>query len=237
MSQTTLRRAQVYQFLSQVFLYPNENWVEDLPLLGDILAEMDLPAELGFPVVDRHYSLAELQVEHRLAFGLTGSLCYETEFGLPHEFRQSQELADIAGFYRAFGFQVGGLVRERPDHLAAELEFMYLLALKEACAEEERSQEKAEICRQAQARFLQDHLGQWIGLFAQSLARSTAERSPYPAETALYPALAQLAWQFVQADAARLGVELRPRQLASTRPTPLAPDLSCGECLAAQGQQ
>ena len=39
MSQTALRRAQVYHFLSQAFLYPDENWVEDLPLLAEILEE------------------------------------------------------------------------------------------------------------------------------------------------------------------------------------------------------
>jgi nitrate reductase assembly molybdenum cofactor insertion protein NarJ len=237
MSQTAFRRAQVYQFLSQVFHYPTENWVEDLPLLRDVLAEVNLPVAWNFQLAAWDYSLESLQAEHRLAFGLTGSLCYETEFGLPHEFRQSQELADIAGFYRAFGFQMGGPVRERPDHLAVELEFMYVLALKEAYAGENGTAEQVEICQEAQAGFLQDHLGQWIGLFAQSLAHSSAVRSDRPGETALYPALAQLAVDLVHADAARLGIELKPRQLAGIHPTPLAPDLACGECLAAQDRQ
>ncbi|NIN98480.1 MAG: hypothetical protein GTO49_26570, partial [Anaerolineae bacterium] len=43
--------------------------------------------------------LADLQAEYRSVFGAVGSLCYETEYGLPHEFRQSQELADLNGFY------------------------------------------------------------------------------------------------------------------------------------------
>ena len=237
MSQTALRRAQAYHFLSQAFLYPDENWVEDLPLLAEILEEAGLLAGWDIQPTAWNYPLEALQAEHRLAFGLTGSLCYETEFGLPHEFRQSQEMADIAGFYRAFGFQVGGLVRERPDHLAVELEFMYVLALKEAYAGESGTAEQVEICQDGQAKFLEDHLGQWMGLFAQSLARSSAERADQPAHAAPYTVLAQLADEVVRADAGRLGVELKPHQLAGIRPTPQAPDLACGDCLAAQSQQ
>lgn len=222
---TAIRRAQVYRFLADVFLYPTENWLDDLPLLADILRDLNFGIwNLEFESLN----LPALQAEYRRAFGLVGSLCYETELGLPHEYRQSQEMADIAGFYRAFGFNIGGKVRERPDHLAAELEFMHVLALKEAYAFENGVAEHLEICAEAQCKFLQEHLGKWVGLFAKSLARSAADGP--------YVALARFASAFVEADARRLGVTVERRPLAAVKPTPLAPELSCEACPIAPGQ-
>jgi DMSO reductase family type II enzyme chaperone len=215
----TIRRAQVYGFLADAFLYPADNWTDDWPVLAEIMRELGgAHAELDVEPV----GLAELQAIHRRTFGLTGSLCYETECGLPHEFRQSQEMADITGFYRAFGFDLGGVTRERPDHLAAELEFMHVLALKEAYAFNGGNAEHVEICIDAQRKFLKDHLGRWVSLFAQALAQ-TAGLAPYVA-------LAQFTAAFVEADAKRLGVELEPRTLAAVKPTPLGPPMSCGGC-------
>ena len=228
MSQTALRRAQVYHFLSQAFLYPDENWVEDLPLLAEILEEAGLLAGWDIQPTAWNYPLEALQAEHRLAFGLTGSLCYETEFGLPHEFRQSQEMADIAGFYRAFGFNIGGKVRERPDHVSAELEFMHILALKEAYAAENGVAEHVEICVEAQRKFLQEHLGQWVGLFAESLKQSATDGP--------FVALARFGSTLVLADAGRLGVTVEQRPLAGIKPTPLAPEISCEACPVVVGQ-
>lgn len=236
MSETPFRRAQVYSFLSHTFLYPEENWLEELPLLAGIWEDLRIPTAREFRAGAWNISLEQLRAEHRLAFGLTGSLCYETESGLPHEYRQSQEMADIAGFYRAFGFQVGGLVRERPDHLSVELEFLYVLCLKEAYAREKGTAEQVEVCQEARAKFLQDHLGQWIGLFAQSLERSTAERSASPEEDSPYLFLARLTEAFIRADADGLGVVIKPRQLAGLQLTPLPADLSCGDCPVPQGQ-
>ncbi|MBI3244687.1 MAG: molecular chaperone TorD family protein [Chloroflexi bacterium] len=230
-TEIAIRRAQVYRFLADVFLYPTENWLEDLPLLADIVRDLNAPAlEVGrldcggdFGILDFGiWDFPALQAEHRRAFGLTGSLCYETEVGLPHEFRQSQEMADIAGFYRAFGFNLGGKVRERPDHLSAELEFMHILALKEAYAAERDVLEHVEICIDAQSKFLQEHLGQWIGLFADSLKQS-ATGGPFVA-------LARFASTFVLADAKRLGVTVEQRPLAGIKPTPLVPEISCEAC-------
>lgn len=220
---TAVRRSQVYCFLADAFLYPTDNWLEDLPVLKDIVHGLDA-SDLGIEA--RAMSTADLQSEHRRAFGLTGSLCYETECGLPHEFRQSQELADIAGFYRAFGFTTGGPVRERPDHIAAELEFMHVLSLKEACAAENGTAEHVEVCFDAQRKFLQDHLGRWIDLFAESLARSAAAGP--------YLALARFAAAFVRADAVRLGLALEQRPLAEIRLTPPGPALSCEGCPAVE---
>lgn len=212
-------RAQVYAFLTALYLYPRENWSEELPLLQGIL--IALPFAPALPDVGP-IALPTLQAEFRHGFGAAGSLCYETEYGLPHEFRQSQELADISGFYRAFGFSLGGAVRERPDHLAVELEFMALLAMKEAHAWLNGLTEHAEMCVDAQAKFLGEHLGTWIDLFAQSLALNAA--------SGLYPPLAAWTAEFIRADAARLGVTLTPRRRHETRHTPFDPDFSCSSC-------
>jgi TorA maturation chaperone TorD len=228
-----IRRAQIYGFLADAFLYPTENWLEDLPDLYPILKDLGLdnlqPRRSIFACKDRptfNLRLTDLQEEYRRTFGLTGSLCYETELGMPNEYRQSQEMADISGFYRAFGFQVGGEQRERPDHLATELEFLYVLSLKEAFAAEQGIDEHVEVCVEARRAFLRDHLGRWIGLFAQSASRGfdpDGEGNPY-----LW--LSRLAAAVVQADAQSLDISLESRSLEEVRPTPLGPEISCETC-------
>jgi nitrate reductase assembly molybdenum cofactor insertion protein NarJ len=226
-SNIPIRRAQVYAFLAAAFLYPMENWSEDAALLPGILAELGLKVQApNICPTD----LPSLQSAHRCSFGLAGSLCYETEYGLPHEFRQSQELADITGFYRAFGFRVGGTRRERPDHVAVELEFLYALALKQAYAVEAGALEQAEICVDAQARFLQDHLGRWLELFARSLAANGGIEP--------FLSLACLLVGFVQADCAALGVRWQGESARAApevplQHTPFDPDFSCAGCALA----
>ena len=220
-----IRRAQLYCFLANAFLYPTENWLEDLPDLSPIIQDLGL---IDFLPLTCNLQLSDLQAEHRQIFGLTGSLCYETELGMPNEYRQSQEMADIAGFYRAFGFQVGGERRERPDHLATELEFLYVLSLKEAYAAEQGIDEHVEVCIEARRAFLEDHLGRWIGLFAQSVAHSVGpDRADHP-----YLWLSQLAAAVVQSDAGGLGLSLADRRLGEVQPTPLGSDISCESCPA-----
>jgi DMSO reductase family type II enzyme chaperone len=214
-----ISRAQLYSFLADVYLYPTENWSEALSLVAAVVARI---AEAPPWPTCAPLALSDLQAAYRRAFGAAGSLCYETEYGLPHEFRQAQELADIAGFYRAFGFAVGGPVRERPDHLAVELEFMHALALKEAYALANSLHEAAAICREAQARFLTDHLGVWIDLFAESLALNTQEDP--------YLSLARYTAAFVHAEASLLGVSLNSRRREQVRHTPFDPDFTCAAC-------
>jgi DMSO reductase family type II enzyme chaperone len=218
-AQQAVCRAQLYAFLSVVYLYPHENWSEDAAYIPAVAAMLDFSPV--FPEIDAT-SLGALQAAYRHGFGAAGSLCYETEYGLPHEFRQAQELADISGFYRAFGFTMGGPVRERPDHLAAEVEFMHLLALKEAHARLNGLTNNVSLCVEAQAKFLGEHLGTWVDLFAQSLALNSGNGPYLP--------LARFTADFVQADAARLGVRLTPRSRKAVKHTPFDPDFSCAAC-------
>jgi TorA maturation chaperone TorD len=111
-------------------------------------------------------------------------------------------VADVAGFYRAFGVEPIS-ASERPDHISAELEFMQLLAAKEAVAlGDEGEGERAAVCREAARAFLRDHLGRFVERFADAVEAGT--REPF------YLAAARLLAGFVTHDAARLGVEWAP---------------------------
>jgi DMSO reductase family type II enzyme chaperone len=222
-AQLALRRSQLYRFLADAFLYPSEDWTLDAPLLEPTLGELGLS---NYRLRVGAQGLTDLQAEHRHVFGLTGSLCYETEYGLPHEYRQSQEMADIAGFYRAFGFENGGVIRERPDYLPTELEFMHTLTLKEAYTREAGQTEHVEVCVDAQRKFLRDHLAHWLPLFSKRLDQLAVD--------GVYADLVALTTAFVAAEADRLDAQPEPFRVPEIKATPFNPDFSCGDCPAAE---
>lgn len=91
-------------------------------------------------------------------------------------------LADIAGFYRAFGLEPAGAQPDSEDHLVAELEFMSAVAMKEAWALEVARSEDVAITRDAETTFMTDHLGRWATGFADAVAAATT--LPYYATAA-----------------------------------------------------
>ncbi len=110
-----------------------------------------------------------------------------------------QQMADVAGFYRAFGF---GVQHDRPDHLGAQLEFLALVCTQEAHARVVGRQEEAEVCARAREAFLRDHLGSWLPLLRQRVQ----EASPHPA----LARLVDLVGCLVRQDAAELGCSSEP---------------------------
>lgn len=154
---------------------------------------------------------------------------YETEYHKAEEvFFRSQQMADVAGFYRAFGLAPGGPSRERPDHLALELEFVALLLAKQRLAADNGpssgSPEAAAVCQQAHADFFRDHLSWWVPSFALALRRK--------ADRGFYAEVGRVLGALMPLERARWGVAapLMPleAQLVET------PD-ECTGCLAAQG--
>jgi TorA maturation chaperone TorD len=100
---------------------------------------------------------------------------YETEY-LPNEdtFFRMQHLADLAGFYRAFGLEPSREHPDRPDHLAAELEFAALLVQlgREAHSGAAVGADNPRgICLRARRAFLRDHLAWWVPSFTLALRR------------------------------------------------------------------
>lgn len=113
---------------------------------------------------------------------------YEGSYLVQSFFMQPQMLADVGAFYSAFGLQVTG---DLQDHLGAELEFMAVLCFKEVYAHEQVWIEQAATCRQARRRFLGEHLGRWLPVFAMRV-RDNARLSFYAALTELTAALVAL---------------------------------------------
>jgi putative dimethyl sulfoxide reductase chaperone len=135
---------------------------------------------------------------------------------------QPHRLADLAAFYRAFGLEVADDADERHDHLCLELEFMCVLAAKEAFAlEHQLDSEALSLCRDAQNRFLRDHLGRWTPAFARRLARMAAGNA--------LGALADLLRAFVEADCVRHGVTPGSEDLL-LRPVDAGAESLCNSC-------
>ncbi len=187
----TLVRSAVYELLSVAFLYPEEGRVE---LLRDGVQRLEThTSELGWQQladalrqVDyqlNRLSDAGLEKEYISVFGHTISTdCppYETEYDQAHVFQKSQTLADLSTFYQAFGVGLNPDLKERLDHISVEMEFMNLLAAKEAYAYlHYHGEDKVNLCRQAQTGFLAAHLADWIKSFVHRLKERTGGAGIY----------------------------------------------------------
>lgn len=135
---------------------------------------------------------------------------------------QPHRLADLAAFYRAFGLEVTTDAGERQDHICLELEFMCVLAAKEAYAlEHQLDANQLAQCRDVQKKFLREHLGRWTPAFARRLAAATNEPT--------LRSLAEFTRAFIESECVRFGVNPGSEEL-SLRPVYEAADRMCDSC-------
>jgi DMSO reductase family type II enzyme chaperone len=135
---------------------------------------------------------------------------------------QPHRLADLAAFYRAFGLEIADDADERHDHLCLELEFMCVLAAKEAYAlEHQLDLDALSLCRGAQKRFLREHLGRWTPAFARFLARMVGDTP--------LGALANFTLTFIEAECVRFGIPPGNEDLL-LRPVDERAEAMCNSC-------
>ena len=134
---------------------------------------------------------------------------YELEYGRGEIIQQSSMLADLAGFYSAFGLEPTSGGNERPDHVSTECEFMAVLAAKEAYAIRQGDTAATELVRNAARSFLEEHLGRWLPSFARRIVGEDSD--------GLYGAIGGFAGVFVASECRQLDIscgiellELRP---------------------------
>jgi TorA maturation chaperone TorD len=174
---------------------------------------------------------AKLNAEFERTFGLlVSNACppYETEYiNGKFTFQRSQALADISGFYCAFGLQASAQHPERLDHITLELEFMaFLIGFQRQAIEEDSGdgEERAALCRDAQERFLREHLAWWAPVFARLMGHENCG--------GFYTAVGTMLAAFITAERALLNVEATTH---SVRPSTLERPEECEGCLLAAG--
>jgi TorA maturation chaperone TorD len=198
---TSLARQILYRFVAHTLKDPqNGSWIKLKEFEDDLLiheaafflrshvrlddaslAPGERPSsELCVKTLFEHLpsSTAEMNSIYEQTFGLlVSSPCppYESEYiDSKFVFQRSNALADLNGFYAAFGLKVADDRPERSDHIVLELEFMaHLIRLERAAAEIDISEcvERQRVCHDAQARFLREHLVWWVPAFSKLLRR------------------------------------------------------------------
>jgi DMSO reductase family type II enzyme chaperone len=254
-----LARQVVYQFLSLAFSDPlSRRWqrLRDPEFLGAAVdaaavlreaAGLDAceraPGELpsGRLDPDRAVQLLgdpsfDVEAEFKRTFGLMMSKKhppYESEY-CPQTFSvyRAQVIADVAGFYRAFGLEPSRDTPERHDHVALELEFMAWLIMKERHARhahpEPKALENAQVCAEAARRFFRQHVAWWMPAFAHALRR-------HQGTAQFYRSLADVLAAFIHAERA-LTDTAAPTELVAPKRTEDA-DAECEQCCSiANGQ-
>lgn len=132
---------------------------------------------------------------------------------------QPIDIADLNGFYAAFGFALTEDAPSPPDYLGTEAEFLSLLHLKKAIALSRNEHERALIVSRAMARFLTEHLGRWVDSLGTAL-REAGASTPYAR-------LGALLREAVAADCKQLKAKPKSAR-CGIAPDPLAKDrLEC----------
>lgn len=100
----------------------------------------------------------------------------------------------VVELYEQGGFDVSDDLHELPDHVAVELEFLYLLIFAQNQARLSGNADDLAAANDLHRRFVIEHLDMWIGAFAAAIKTG--------AETAFYRALADFTERFVRMEAA-----------------------------------
>jgi len=168
----------LYKILSLGLSYPEESYwalIESQFTMTKDLFEGEMLSSLNsfkeYFIENRH-RIEEIKSEYLSIFDVGRKISpYETEYMTEKLSRKPFELADIAGFYTAFGLSVNEEMRNKEalDHISIELEFMAVLEWKEQYALENGQEENVKIVKDAKLKFFQEHLATWGFFFCREI--------------------------------------------------------------------
>ncbi len=149
-----INQKELYKFCSDKTM---ESWKDLNVLLNDIvkgLINLDDIRSDYINIFDRAKSANSL---------------YETEYGKERVMAKTNELADLAGFYQAFGLKNDSdeVIHEMEDHVSVELEFYAYLYRKQVFLELNKIDEGVEIVLDGRKKFLNEHLGRFVKSISQ----------------------------------------------------------------------
>lgn len=195
-------RADLCRLLAACYYQPGPAFIEE-DVFGSMQAaaeQLDVQMAASAMALAQNFkaqSLEELLVDYtRLFLNPNGPLAVPYEsfwLGEKDPSRLQEVTLAVTAIYGEGGFEISEDFRDLPDHIAAELEYLYTLIFSEARSDafnESAAKIKASQLRQ---RFVASHLGRWVGPFAAAISSA--------AETSYYRSLATLTERFVAIEA------------------------------------
>lgn len=204
-NQTTANqaRASAYRLLSACFYQPETAFLEEdvFGQLRDALAILDDDLGAKADQLDqafRRADLDELLLDYsRLFLGPFNILA--TPYGSVYLDGEKVVMGDSTlnalACYRKGAFDLAEDFREVPDHVAVELEFLYLLTFRENEALAQSDSAAAGVAALQRAGFLKNHLGRWVAPFCERIRQGSG--------TDFYRLLADLTENFLLREKAR----------------------------------
>lgn len=157
--------------LSAGFVYPDAAW---RPRFSALLAQARqagaFPQDVlrGLEQAWTALSPEALEAEHFRLFGSGAACTLDLSHHMtPNPFQQAKRLADVAGFYKAFGVEAG----ERADSLPVLLEFSAYLEIKRAHARASGRADAEGVTRDAAVKFSREILAPGLERFSTKLER------------------------------------------------------------------
>ncbi|MBI5578403.1 MAG: molecular chaperone TorD family protein [Deltaproteobacteria bacterium] len=194
-----LARATTYKALAECYYPPGELTLQHVRQLGRDFKVVCPPASEAADRMEAalrvHECVEELAIDHaRLFVGPFallappyGSVYLEGDRRLMGGSTQA-----VGESYREVGLEVAAGFNGTPDHIAAELEFMHFLVVKELEAVAGGDLVRAQPFRQTQKFFLERHLAAWVPVFTRNVEEQ--------AQTRFYQALAAVTRLFIESD-------------------------------------
>ena len=215
-------RAAGYSMLAYALAYPDDAVIESLhDAAGEAASALAKSPLSGLAGTAAAATRAELEPAYVQLCTLSSSPdcpTYETAYFSPDPQQQTQRMADIAGFYRAFGVDSMD-TGFRPDDIPVELEFMAFLCRKQVYAAHHLGAPRAGQTLKAQRLFLAEHLGCWAGGLGRRIAAGAT-----PGHFYQVAGLALAEW--VADDCLLVGA--RPEEVTGVPVEALPPDSSHG---------
>ena len=182
------QRADSYKFLSECYYLPDEELIQKVAgcaQTNQLFAELCKCISSGVELELLRIDYTQLFIgPFKLLAPPYGSV-YIDKSGI-----MGDSTIDVRNWYEKEGLDA--IVKDAPDHIAMELEFMYYLTVKQSQAVEEGNIQDIQVYQQKQNSFLSSHLVRWLSEFADNVQKT--------AQTEFYKKLARLTEMFVYKD-------------------------------------
>lgn len=175
-------RADLLRFLSACYYEPAPEFAEERLFYSMRVAASTIDPALGemarslgeaFAADDLHTLLVDYT---RLFIGPLQPLARPYgSFWLSGETAQGATLA-VLELYRRGGFDLDADFHDLPDHVAVELEFLYVLAFRRQQAQRDGDAAALAEADALSRRFLDEHVGAWVSRFADAVDRAAQTR-------------------------------------------------------------